>query len=48
MIRHFGKIHPGILAAIIGFVIMLILSVLLINNVTQQQGRNCFEWENGA
>ena len=27
---HFGKIHPGILAAIIGFVIMLILSVLLI------------------
>ena len=28
--KHFGKIHPGILAAIIGFVIMLILSVLLI------------------
>lgn len=28
--KHFAKIHPGILAASIGFVIVLILSVLLI------------------
>lgn len=28
--KHFGKIYPGILAAIIGFVIVLILSILLI------------------
>lgn len=34
--KHFGKIHPGILAATIGFVIVLILSILFDYGVAQQ------------